>query len=324
MLGVNSRWIGMLDDCIVGRFRDVGWLYRQEVQYLFLTRLYHTVQQEFLPGWFLPSPRKLREGSVFTPVCHSVHRGILCPGEVSVREIPQYSNVRTVRLYWNVFLLLLVLQGEVSWLLSLIHLHFITIQLIFRYLRPKLSHLFTNMIKRKPDCWMLVSSVIVLRDVRFVKRPFHIHHLMCWTVESMARSQVVGWLLSLHRIKKNAVNSRGMKRCLALLNMESKNPNLFITARKRSWGQGNIFTPVCQSFCSQWPPKRAVRMHTCLRWCVSPSAGNLDSYFFIMIVFCWSYPNYLIWIAVFLSCLVFSAWSSHELGSQLCCCVWYM
>ena len=27
---------------------------------------------------------KLREGNVFTPVCHSVHKGGLCPGEVSV------------------------------------------------------------------------------------------------------------------------------------------------------------------------------------------------------------------------------------------------
>ena len=34
----------------------------------------------------------------------------------------------------------------------------------------------------------------------------------------------------------------------------------FITARKRSWRQGNVFTPVCQSFCLQWPPKRAVRI----------------------------------------------------------------
>ena len=31
-----------------------------------------------------------------------------------------------------------------------------------------------------------------------------------------------------------------------------------VTARKRSLGQGNVFTPVCQSFCSQWLPKRAV------------------------------------------------------------------
>ena len=34
----------------------------------------------------------------------------------------------------------------------------------------------------------------------------------------------------------------------------------FITARKRNLGQGNIFTPVCQSFYSQWPPKRAARI----------------------------------------------------------------
>ena len=27
---------------------------------------------------------KLREGNVFTPVCHSVRKGGLCPGEVSV------------------------------------------------------------------------------------------------------------------------------------------------------------------------------------------------------------------------------------------------
>ena len=36
-------------------------------------------------------------------------------------------------------------------------------------------------------------------------------------------------------------------------------PNIF-TSRKRSLGQGNVFTPVCQSFCSQWPPKRVVRI----------------------------------------------------------------
>ena len=35
---------------------------------------------------------------------------------------------------------------------------------------------------------------------------------------------------------------------------------VFITARKRSLGQGNVFTPICQSFCWQWPPKRAVRI----------------------------------------------------------------
>ena len=35
---------------------------------------------------------------------------------------------------------------------------------------------------------------------------------------------------------------------------------VIITTRKRSLGQGNVFTPVCQSFCSQWPPKRAVRI----------------------------------------------------------------
>ena len=33
-----------------------------------------------------------------------------------------------------------------------------------------------------------------------------------------------------------------------------------ITNRKRSLGPGNVFIPVCQSFCSQWPPKRAVRI----------------------------------------------------------------
>ena len=27
---------------------------------------------------------------------------------------------------------------------------------------------------------------------------------------------------------------------------------MVITARKRNLGQGNVFTPVCQSFCSQW------------------------------------------------------------------------
>ena len=35
---------------------------------------------------------------------------------------------------------------------------------------------------------------------------------------------------------------------------------VMFTARKRSLGQGNVFTPVSQSFCSQWPPKRAVRI----------------------------------------------------------------
>ena len=29
---------------------------------------------------FLPPATKLREGNAFTPVCHSVHRGGLCPG----------------------------------------------------------------------------------------------------------------------------------------------------------------------------------------------------------------------------------------------------
>ena len=33
-----------------------------------------------------------------------------------------------------------------------------------------------------------------------------------------------------------------------------------LTARKRSFGQGYVFTPVYQSFCSQWPPKRALRI----------------------------------------------------------------
>ena len=33
-----------------------------------------------------------------------------------------------------------------------------------------------------------------------------------------------------------------------------------ITAPKRSLEQGNVFTPVCQSFCSQWPRKRTVRI----------------------------------------------------------------
>ena len=35
---------------------------------------------------------------------------------------------------------------------------------------------------------------------------------------------------------------------------------LLITARKQSLAQGNAFTPVCQSFCSQWLPKRAVHI----------------------------------------------------------------
>ena len=49
-----------------------------------------------------------------------------------------------------------------------------------------------------------------------------------------------------------------------------------ITVRKRSLGQGNVFTPVCQSFCSHWPPKRALRiqcilvLQSCLlHWCSS-------------------------------------------------------
>ena len=35
---------------------------------------------------------------------------------------------------------------------------------------------------------------------------------------------------------------------------------LLFTTCKRSLGQGDVFTPVCQSLCSQWPPKQAVRI----------------------------------------------------------------
>ena len=46
---------------------------------------------------------KLREGNVFTPVCHSVHRGGSLSGGylsrgVSVRETPPYGNERAVRI----------------------------------------------------------------------------------------------------------------------------------------------------------------------------------------------------------------------------------
>ena len=34
----------------------------------------------------------------------------------------------------------------------------------------------------------------------------------------------------------------------------------FVTVRKRSLGQGNVLPPVCQSFCSQWLPKRTLRI----------------------------------------------------------------
>ena len=35
---------------------------------------------------------------------------------------------------------------------------------------------------------------------------------------------------------------------------------ILLPPAKGSLGQGNVFTPVCQSFCSQWPPKRAGRI----------------------------------------------------------------
>ena len=43
--------------------------------------------------------------------------------------------------------------------------------------------------------------------------------------------------------------------CLILASLKSKltqRPNILITARKRSLGKGNVFTPVCDSFCSGW------------------------------------------------------------------------
>ena len=148
---------------------NVGWLYRQEVQYLFPTCLYHTVQQEFLSGWFLPPATNLREGNVSTPLCHSVHRGLSVQGEwVSVRETPLYGNVRVVHILLEC---ILVTRGFTRARKSLVYkaqcrgccrcyicvIHFITIQLVFRSLRPKLLHLFTNMIRwvfSEPDCWM--------------------------------------------------------------------------------------------------------------------------------------------------------------------------
>ena len=47
---------------------------------------------------FLPPAKKLREGNVFTPVCHSVHRRGLCPrGSLSGRPTP-YGTERVVRI----------------------------------------------------------------------------------------------------------------------------------------------------------------------------------------------------------------------------------
>ena len=44
---------------------------------------------------FLPPATKLRQGNVFTPVCHSVHRGRVGPGVVSTRgcgHTPPWAN----------------------------------------------------------------------------------------------------------------------------------------------------------------------------------------------------------------------------------------
>ena len=47
---------------------------------------------------FFTARTKLRQGKVFTPVCDSVHGGVLCPGGVSARETPPYGDVRVVRI----------------------------------------------------------------------------------------------------------------------------------------------------------------------------------------------------------------------------------
>ena len=191
MLGVNSGWIGMLGDCIVGRLRTCSRL-------VYITRF----SRSFCRVDFY-RPQRTCGKVMFLHLCvilftgGSLSRGVSVKGErVSVRETPLYGNVRAVRILLEC---ILVTRGFTRARKSLVYkaqcrgccrcyicvIHFITIQLVFRSLRPKLSHLFTNMIKRvfsEPDCWMLVSSVIVLRDVRFVKRrqrPFHIHHFMC-------------------------------------------------------------------------------------------------------------------------------------------------
>ena len=58
----------------------------------------------------LPPATNLREGNVFTPVRHSVHRRRgLCPvggGEGGLSGRPPYGNVQAVASYWNAFLLL--------------------------------------------------------------------------------------------------------------------------------------------------------------------------------------------------------------------------